>query len=315
MPSASSSYESFSHDQAVKNLLKEYPIEALEFLAEDVVAAHGIPASVEFLDTAVAKDDTAEEGPGMAMDLAIRYVFASGLGVLFVLVEHWSDAGRLDLLRTARYYLDLCRRFPGDQILPIALVDDDHPRDLADTVRRGALEETFLSFRTRVVQVPALDLERYRETRNRVALSFTPNMRGDFDRVERVIEVAVAFQGLDDGKGYRKFFAFWVVEGRLKTEEQIALDRRLKEMDMPYIIEKWKQEGLEVGWTKGLVEGRAEGLAQGMEEGLEKGLEKGLEEGLRRKSLETAQRMLAEGFAWEVVTRITGVAPEDLTEA
>ena len=136
-------------------------------------------------------------------------------------------------------------------------------------------------------------------------------LRGDFDRVERVIEVAVAFQGLDDGKGYRKFFAFWVVEGRLKTEEQIALDRRLKEMDMPYIIEKWKQEGLEAGWTKGLVEGRAEGLAQGMEEGLEKGLE----EGLRRKSLETAQRMLAEGFAWEVVTRITGVAPEDLAEA
>ena len=67
-------------------------------------------------------------------------------------------------------------------------------------------------------------------------------------------------------------------------------------MDMPYIIEKWKQEGLEAGWTQGLMEGRAEGL----------------EQGLRKNSLETAQRMLAEGFAWDVVTRITGIVPEDL---
>ena len=298
MSSAASSGESFSHDQAVKNLLKEYPIEALEFLAEDVVAIHGTPASVEFLDTAVTKDDTAEQGPGMAMDLAIRYVFADGLGVLFVLVEHWSDARRLDLLRTARYYLDLCRRFPSDEILPIALVDDDRPHALTDTVSRGAIGETFLAFHTRIVQVPALDLERYRTTRNRVALSFTPNMHGNFDRVERVIEVAVAFQRQDDTNGYRKFFAFWVVEGRLKVEEQITLDRRLKEMEMPYIIQKWKQEGLE--------EGRAEGKAEGKTEGLE--------EGLRQARCENARRMLAKGYAWSDITEITGIHPEDLAE-
>ena len=298
MSSAASSGEQFSHDQAVKNLLKEYPIEALEFLAEDVVAIHGTPASVGFLDTAVTKDDTAEQGPGMAMDLAIRYVFADGQGVLFVLVEHWSDARRLDLLRTARYYLDLCRRFPSDEILPIALVDDDHPHALTDTVTRGAIGETFLAFHTRIVQVPALDLERYRTTRNRVALSFTPNMHGNFDRVERVIEVAVAFQGQDDTNGYRKFFAFWVVEGKLEIEEQITLDRRLKEMEMPYIIQKWKQEGLE--------EGRAEGKAEGME--------RGLEEGLRQARFENARRMLAKGYAWSDITEITGIHPEDLAE-
>jgi hypothetical protein len=62
----------FSHDQAVKNLIKDYPDEALEFLAQDVVMIHGKPISVEFLDTAITKDDVAEPGPGMAMDLAIR---------------------------------------------------------------------------------------------------------------------------------------------------------------------------------------------------------------------------------------------------
>jgi len=127
-------------------------------------------------------------------------------------------------------YLDLCRRYPQDEILPIALVDDDCPRDLTDTIQRGALGDTFLSFRTRIVQVPALDLERFRLTRNRVALSFLPNMRGDLDAVERVLHVTMAFQLQDDSEGLRKFFAFWVVEGRLLVAQQLDLNRRLKEM-------------------------------------------------------------------------------------
>src|SRR5664279_5525218 len=106
----------FSHDQAVKVLLKTYPVEALEFLAEDIVATHGSPTAFDILDTAVLKDDTAQPGPGQAMDLAIRFAFGDGHGLIVVLVEHWSSADRLDLLRTARYYIDLCRRFPDDGI-------------------------------------------------------------------------------------------------------------------------------------------------------------------------------------------------------
>ncbi len=92
----------FSHDQAVKNLIKAYPIEALEFLAKDVMVAHGLPSGAEFFDPSVEKEDVAEPGPGQAMDLAIRYTFAEKHTLLYVLVEHWSDADKFDLLRTAR---------------------------------------------------------------------------------------------------------------------------------------------------------------------------------------------------------------------
>jgi len=278
----------FSHDQAVKNLIKAYPEEALEFLAEDVIAIHGQPIHVEFLDTSVSKDDTKEPGPGMAMDLAIRYVFADGQGVLFVLVEHWSSAGKLDLLRTARYYLELCRRFPMDEILPIALVDDASSRELPEAIQRGAMGDVFLSFRTRIVQVPALDLLRYRETRNRVALSFLPNMRGDLDPVERVIMVALAFHQQQDTEGLRRFFAFWVVEGRLELVQQRNLERRLKEMEMPEIITWWLQEGEA------------------------KGIEVGRQEGIRTSKREDARKMREHGIAWEIVTDVTGIKPEDL---
>jgi hypothetical protein len=286
--------DAFSHDQAVKSLIKAYPIEALEFLASDVVSVHGAPVSWEFLDTAVAKDDSAEPGPGLGMDLAIRYVFGNGQGVLFVLVEHWSDAAKLDLLRTARYYLDLCRRFPHDEILPIALVDGDTPRDLSDTIQRGALGSAHLVFQTRIVQVPALQLDQFRDTANRVALSFSPNMSGEFDRVDRVVRVALEFRHQGDIQGFRKFFVFWVVEARLKTTEQQAVLNRLKEIDMPEIMDWLREEGIEIGMARG----KADGLAEGLE----------------KAKLEDARKMREHGIAWDIVTDVTGIRPEDLTK-
>ncbi|MEN9353105.1 MAG: hypothetical protein RL318_430 [Fibrobacterota bacterium] len=283
--------DTFSHDQAVKNLLKAYPDEALEFLAEDAVQLHGKPISWEFLDTAVGKEDVAEPGPGQAMDLAIRYRFGDGTATILVLVEHWSDAGKLDLLRTARYFLDLMKRFPGETILPIALVDDDRPRELQDTVEHKALDFSPFRFTTRIVQVPALSLERFRHTANRVALSFTPNMAGA-NRLEQVLRVTVAFQEQGDTMGVRKFFAFWVVEGRLELEEQREVKRKLEEMAMPEIMEWFKQEGIE--------------------EGIEKGIERGIEQGIRTSKLEDARKMLDRGCDWAFVTDITGIKPEDL---
>lgn len=278
------STEPFSHDQAVKNLLKAYPDEALEFLAEDAVQLHGRPVGWEFLDTAVGKEDVAEPGPGQAMDLAIRYQFQDGTSTILVLVEHWSDAGKLDLLRTARYFLDLLRRFPGETILPIALVDDDRPRQLEGTVEHHALDFSPFRFTTRIVQIPALKMERFRDTANRVALSFSPNMAGDFDPVERVVQIALAFRTLDDMAGFRKFFAFWLVEGRLKAEQRQRLRQRLKETDMPEIIDAWIQDG------------KAEGL----------------EQGIRASKLEDARKMREHGIEWAIVTDVTGLKPEDL---
>jgi len=281
----------FSHDQAVKNLLKRYPFDALEFLAPDIWKARGRPGSVEVVDAAVAKDDAAEPGPGQAMDLALRFHYSEGPGLLVVLVEHWSSAAKLDLLRTARYYLDLCRRFADDEILPIALVDDDRPYELENTVERGASGHPYLTFETRLVQVPALEMEAYRSTCNRVALSFLPNMRGSRG-VDSVLDVALAFLQAGDQDGVRLLFAFWVVEGRLNIVEQRELNQRLREHEMPEIMDWLREEGIEIGRTAGV--------------------EEGIEKGIRATKLEDARKMMARGYDWNAITDITGIGPEDL---
>lgn len=45
---------------------------------------------------------------------------------------------------------------------------------------------------------------------------------------------------------------------------------------------------------------------------LERGEKQGLERGLRQNALDIARNMLTEGFEWGVITRITGIRPEDL---
>jgi len=281
----------FSHDQAVKNLLKRYPFDALEFLAPDIWQARGRPNSVEIVDAAVAKDDTAEPGPGQAMDLALRFEYPEGPALLVVLVEHWSSACKLDLLRTARYYLDLCRRFPRDEVLPIALVDDDKPHELENSVLRGAFGYPYLIFETRLVQIPALEMEAFRKTSNRVALSFLPNMRGG-QGVESVLEVTIAFLQAGDPEGVRLLFAFWVVEGRLDVVEQRELNQRLREHEMPEIMDWLREEGIEIGLSKGRTEG--------------------MERGVRSTKLEDARKLRDHGIPWAIITDVTGLKPEDL---
>lgn len=107
-----------------------------------------------------------------------------------------------------------------------------------------------------------------------------------------MLDVALAFLQAGDQDGVRLLFAFWVVEGRLNIVEQNELNRKLKERDMPEIIDWWRQEGIEIGRTAGV--------------------EEGIEKGIRATKLEDARKMLARGYDWNAITDITDIRPEDL---
>jgi flagellar biosynthesis/type III secretory pathway protein FliH len=82
----------------------------------------------------------------------------------------------------------------------------------------------------------------------------------------------------------------------LSVIEQREVKQRLKEMDMPEIMEWFKQEGLE----------------EGIERGMERGMEQGIAAGIRAKALEDARKLVEHGVSWEIITSATGVKPEDL---
>jgi predicted transposase/invertase (TIGR01784 family) len=56
----------------------------------------------------------------------------------------------------------------------------------------------------------------------------------------------------------------------------------------------------------------AEELRQeGLQEGLQKGLQEGLQKGELKGKLETIESLLAVGTEWSLITRATGITPEE----
>ena len=68
----------------------------------------------------------------------------------------------------------------------------------------------------------------------------------------------------------------------------------------------------ETAINKGLAEGLLKGEAKGRAEGLKEGLSKGKMEGVREGTIQTARRMMVEGFSIEMIARITGLSPEEI---
>jgi hypothetical protein len=267
-----------SIDQGVKELLQLRPRDTFAFLLPDFHAQRGDPLRWEFLATQLRKKDL--QSKGYLMDLNIRYEFAEGPSVLVVLVEHWSQARHMDLVRTAHYYLDLMERFPDDEIIPVALVTEREEHDIPEIVTGSAAGEEYLRFRTRVVQLAREDASLWAATSNLVATTQLLAMGGAWDRIQKLLAATEAFRECATDEEIALLFPLFVELGRLTDEEEDTAMSYLATMPKPRLLVKMEQAALQ--------------------------------QGLRQNALENARKMLAEGFEWSVVTRITGIKPEDL---
>ncbi|HFI2459043.1 TPA: hypothetical protein ACGOYD_002081, partial [Streptococcus suis] len=68
----------------------------------------------------------------------------------------------------------------------------------------------------------------------------------------------------------------------------------------------------ETSFILGRKRGQEEGMAQGLQKGIQKGIQKGRAEGMLDGQLKVARQMLVEGFADEMIARLTGLSQEDL---
>jgi hypothetical protein len=267
-----------SMDQGIKELLQLRPVDAFAFLLPDVHADRGDPSRWEFLSTQVRKKNL--WGKGYLMDLCIRYEFTHGEPVLLMLVEHWSQARSMDLVRTAHYYLDLMERFADHQIVPVALLTERKGRDVPDRIAGHGAGEVFLRFRTRVVQLAREDAERWAATSNLVAATLLLAMGGLWDGGHRLFSAADAFQKNASDEEVTQLFPSFVEVGRLTSEEEESIMSYLATMPKPRLLVKMEK------------------LA--------------IQQGSRLNAQETARRMVAKGFSWSDITDITGIRPEDL---
>jgi hypothetical protein len=204
-------------DQGIKQLLKDHPVDTLEFLLPDATKAWGKPLAWEFLNTTTRKHDLARKG--YVMDLNIRYTFAKRSVVLVVLIEHWATAQSVNLHRTAHYYLDLLERFPKDEVVPVALVTDLKPARIANSVHSESRGRVWLHFETLVREVSREEYSAWVGARNAIAQALRGAMAGPQSRAEKVFRGAEALKDIVSPEEYRNIFTLAAEVGKLTLKE------------------------------------------------------------------------------------------------
>ena len=115
---------------------------------------------------------------------------------------------------------------------------------------------------------------------------------------EGIINPDTTAPGLHEAREKLKYYS-------MSPQERHAYDEHLSAMMI-------QNDVLDTAKLEGRIEGLAEGRAKGLEEGRAKGLEEGLEKGRAEALLDNARRMKSLGVSFDIISQVTGLAPEEI---
>ena len=242
-----------SHDQNFKNLILDYPHDALAFFApaeaplpEDEVRI--IPARQEQL-----QERLGEHFRELDVPLLVEWTDGHREAILFTLEEE-TDWRRFSIHRLAHYCLDLSELFETERVVPVAIflrAADSVPESLTlGTERRNYLQFDYLA--CRLNEIPS---ERWQHSDNLVARVNLPNMRSAEHR--RVEVYAQAVRGLlalePDSDRREKYIDFIDIYAALTENERRRYRQQYPEEGAAMI--GMNQRAREEGVRQGRVEG------------------------------------------------------------
>ncbi|MDE0062423.1 MAG: DUF4351 domain-containing protein [Gammaproteobacteria bacterium] len=246
-----------SHDQNFKNLILDYPRDALAFFAPEEA-----PAPNDQVRVVPARQEQLKERLGnrfRELDVPLLVEWADGRreAVLFVLEEE-SDARRFSLHRLAHYCLDLAELFETDRVVPVAIFL--RQAETAPTsLNLGTERRRYLTFDTLACKLREIPAERWRQSDNLVARVNLPNLQSP--RGRRIEVYAEAVRGLlaleRDGDRRAKYIEFIDIYAGLTDNEYRRYQRQYREESstMAGVIARAREEGMEQGMQQGRVEG------------------------------------------------------------
>ena len=246
-----------SHDQNFKNLILDYPRDALAFFAPEEA-----PAPNDQVRVVPARQEQLKERLGnrfRELDVPLLVEWADGRreAVLFVLEEE-SDARRFSLHRLAHYCLDLADLYKTDRVVPVAIFL--RQAETAPTsLNLGTERRRYLTFDTLACKLREIPAERWRQSDNLVARVNLPNLQSP--RGRRIEVYAEAVRGLlaleRDGDRRAKYIEFIDIYAGLTDNEYRRYQRQYREESstMAGVIARAREEGMEQGMQQGRVEG------------------------------------------------------------
>jgi hypothetical protein len=180
-----------SHDQNFKNLILDYPRQALAFLAEAEARRITPEVRITPIRQEQLQERLGERFRELDVPLLVEWPTGERAALLFV-IEEESDPRRFSLLRLAHYCLDIAELAGTRRVVPVVVFLRGGPTERM--LELGGDAETYLHFHFISVELAAIPYRRYRDSDNLVARLNLPNMR--YDPAERVDVYAAAVRGL-----------------------------------------------------------------------------------------------------------------------
>ncbi|MFM8331535.1 MAG: hypothetical protein ACKN9T_07585 [Candidatus Methylumidiphilus sp.] len=246
------------HDQSFKNLILDYPAQALEFFAnvQDLAEAVITPVREEQLQEKLGSHYRRLDVP-----LQVEWPDGRRAGVVFV-VEEETEPKNFSIHRLIHYCVDLAELLDTTQIVPVVvfLRGGRFPHDL----HLGDGAETYLSFRFMYCQLSRLPAEQYLNSGNIVARLNLPNMRHKKSQRLAVYHHAVeGLQNLEPNSHRQQKYIDFIDAYADLSDGEVAQYRA------EYLNETGdKTMGLAATLRQ---EGRQEGIQTGMERGIQTG--------------------------------------------
>lgn len=249
-----------SHDQNFKNLILDYPLQALAFFAPDEVAEFDADVRITPIRQEQLKNRLGDRFRELDVPLKVEWPDGRRAALLFLLEEETNPA-RFSIYRLGRYCLDLAELMDTDRLIPIVVFLRGSPR-IRKQLELGSEYHAFLTFDYIACVLSELPAERFKDSSNIVARIALPTMAYARRAVTDI--VAWALRGLQmepDEEKRLKYMDFIDAYSQLDDNERKLFAQRYPQEDKTMLT--LRQQGILLGRQEGRQEGREEGRQEG----------------------------------------------------
>ncbi|MDH0623672.1 hypothetical protein N5E31_05600 [Pseudomonas chengduensis] len=246
-----------SHDQNFKNLILDYPLQALQLFAPEE-AAH-LDETVTFtpIREEQLKDRLSDRFLELDIPLLLEWPDGRREALLFV-IEQQSDPRSFSIHKLARYCLEISELMGTVRVVPVVIflkANRQHPQ-----LTLGNEFFDYLQFRYIRATLAEMPAEHYLESDNLVARLNLPNMHWPAEL--KLAIYASAIRGLTslerNPDKQVKYLEFIDIYAQLDNNEQARFKEQYRQEgdEMKGFIERYTEQGIQ----RGLVQGRASTL-------------------------------------------------------
>ncbi|MBK5969034.1 MULTISPECIES: DUF4351 domain-containing protein [Thiorhodovibrio] len=250
-----------SHDQNFKNLILDYPRQAIEFAAASEAARLDDQVRILPLREEQLKERLGERFRELDVPLLLEWPDGRRQALLFVFEEE-TEPGRFSIHRLAHYCLDLSELYQTERVVPVVIFL--HPGGFRETLSLGSDTRAYLQFSYLACALFGLKARDYFDSPNLVARLNLPNMQ--YAPEEKVEVYAQAVRGLrtlePDRERQIKYLDFVDIYAALDENERQRYQQQYAEEieTMTAFADRFIEQGVQQGVQQGLQQGEARTL-------------------------------------------------------